>query len=228
MFTSVDNMIIVTPSKWLANLVEQSFLNKYPIKIINNGIDLNIFTPTESNWRVENKIENKFIILGVASIWEETKGFNHFIQLAKEISEDEIIVLVGVSEEQKKMLPGNIIGITRTNDIFELAKIYTAADVFVNPTMEDNFPTVNLEALACGTPVITFNTGGSVESINENCGMIANRHTDTLMKKIREIKEKNITPEECLKRANQFNKDERYNDYIKIYEQVKGGEIWRM
>ena len=166
LFTSVKNMTIVTPSKWLANLVKESFLGKYPVEVINNGIDLDIFKPTKSYFREQYGLEDKFIVLGVASVWEERKGLKYFVELSKELSDDYKIVVVGVTEKQKKELPNNILAITRTNNVKELAEIYTVADVFVNPTLEDNFPTTNLEALACGTPVISFNTGGSVESID--------------------------------------------------------------
>lgn len=164
LFTRLNNLTIITPSQWLANLVKESFLNKYPIQVINNGIDLNVFKPTSSEFRKKYHLEEKKIILGVANVWNQRKGFNTFIELSSKLDEDYQIVLVGVTEKQKNNLPSNIIGINRTNNIEELAEIYTVADVFVNPTLEDNFPTVNLESAACGTPVITYKTGGSPES----------------------------------------------------------------
>ena len=167
LFTSVNNMTLVTPSKWLANEVKQSFLSKYPVNVIPNGIDLNVFKPTPSDFREKNSLVGKKIILGVASAWGLKKGLFDFVELSKCLDEDYKIVLVGLTEKQKKELPSNILKITRTNNIHELAEIYTAADVFFNPTYEDNYPTVNLEAQACGTPVITYRTGGSVESIPE-------------------------------------------------------------
>lgn len=164
-FTGVKNLTIVTPSKWLKEIVKQSFLKSYKVEVIPNGIDLNVFKPTPSDFREKYGIENKKIILGVASSWNRRKGLQDFIELSKVLDEENQIVLVGLTEEQKKNLPKNIIGITRTNNVKELAEIYTAADVFFNPTYEDNYPTVNLEAQACGTPVVTYKTGGSVESV---------------------------------------------------------------
>lgn len=170
LFTSVKDMTIVTPSQWLADLVKQSYLGKYPAIVIHNGIDTSVFKPTPSDFRKKNGLEDKKILLGVASAWSDKKGLSDFIKLSEELDEKYKIVLVGLSEEQMKTLPSNIIGITRTNSTKELAEIYTAADVFLNLTYEDNYPTVNLEAQACGTPVITYRTGGSVESVNnENC-----------------------------------------------------------
>ena len=162
---NVLNMTIITPSEWLANLVKQSYLLEYPVKVINNGIDLNVFKPTQSDFRSKYGLENKKVILGVASVWTDKKGFFDFLKLSRLLDDSYRIVLVGVNEKQKKVLPKNIIGITRTDTLTDLAGIYTAADVFVNLTYEDTYPTVNLEAQACGTPVITYATGGSVESV---------------------------------------------------------------
>lgn len=164
-FTGVKNMTIITPSKWLSGLVKQSFLKEYPVQVIHNGIDTDIFKPTPSNFREKYHLENKKTILGVASTWDRRKGFDDFIKLARMLDDSFRIVLVGLSAKQMKIIPKNIIGIMRTNNIKELAAIYTAADVFLNLTYEDNYPTVNLEAQACGTPCVTYNTGGSVESV---------------------------------------------------------------
>lgn len=167
LFTKVKKMTLVTPSKWLAGLVKESYMGKYPVEVIPNGIDLNVFKPTPSDFREKNGLVGKKIILGVASVWDKRKGFDDFIELSKIIDDNTKIVLVGLSKTQLKNLPQNILGIERTNSTKELAEIYTAADVLFNPTYEDNYPTVNLEAQACGTPVVTYRTGGSVESVPE-------------------------------------------------------------
>lgn len=221
LFTGLNNLTIVTPSEWLANLVMKSFLKEYPIKVINNGIDLEIFKPTKSNFREIYNIKNKFVILGVATAWGTSKGIDYFIKLSKLINEDEIIVMVGLTERQIKELPENIIGIARTNNAKELAEIYSDADVFINPTLSDTFPTTNLESLACGTPVITFNTGGSPECIDESCGFVVEKENlEELLVKIRVVKEKGKSnySEECLQRAIFFyNKNDKFNEYIKTY-----------
>lgn len=164
-FTGAKNMTLVTPSQWLAGLVKESFLRDYPVQVIPNGIDTEVFKPTPSDFKKRYGLDGKFLILGVANVWEKRKGFDYFLDLSKYLSDDEIIVLVGLSDERIKNLPNNIIGIKRTNSAKELAEIYTAADVFFNPTLEDNYPTVNLEAQACGTYVITFDSGGAKETI---------------------------------------------------------------
>ena len=161
------NVTVVTPCEWLSELVKISFLRKYPIRVIYNGIDTNVFKPTKSYFKKKNEIEAKKMILGVASEWTERKGLRDFIELDEMLDKKEyVIVLVGVSKKQVENLPKDIIALNRTNNIKELVEIYSAADVYFNPTYEDNFPTTNLEATACGTPVITYDTGGSPESVD--------------------------------------------------------------
>ncbi|WP_405332233.1 glycosyltransferase [Fibrobacter sp.] len=169
------NIQIVSPSKWLKQIIQQSFLGQYPINVIYNGIDLNVFKKVDSyDVRHELGLGEKKVILGVASEWTERKGLKDFIALDKIIDHSEYqILLVGVTEKQKKLLPKSILSINRTENVQILVKIYSLAKVFFNPTYEDNFPTTNLESIACETPVITYNTGGSPESINESgCGYV--------------------------------------------------------
>lgn len=169
-FTGVKNMTLITPSKWLANLTHQSFLKEYPVEVHYNTIDTSIFKPTPSDFRERYGLQDKIIVLGVANVWEDRKGLFDFYKLAEMLDERYAIVLVGLSEKQIKDLPKNIKGIQRTNSPQELAAIYTAADVFANPTYEDNYPTVNLEAQACGTRVVTYDTGGCRETLHEKGG----------------------------------------------------------
>lgn len=223
-FSGVKDLTIVTPSEWLAELVQLSFLNEYPVKVINNGIDLEVFRPNASNFKSKWRIEDKFVILGVAGAWEKRKGFEYFHNLSKQINNDEIIVMVGLTDKQIKELPENIIGIAKTNSVKELVEIYSAADVFVNPTLEDNFPTTNLESLACGTPVITFDTGGSIESIKDGTGYIVEKgNMKDLLLKIKEIKTKGkLSYASKIKKhvIESYDKDDRFKDYIDLYIQV--------
>lgn len=207
-FCGVPNLTIVTPSKWLSGLVEQSFLSEYQTVVINNGIDLSVFKPTESDFRERFGLTDKKIILGVASVWEKRKGFNDFLELAKLIDDSYRIVLVGVNDKQLKMLPSSVIGIKRTNNVKELAEIYTAADVLFNPTYEDNYPTVNLEAQACGTPVITYPTGGSVESVP----------SENVVNSVNEFYELLRSSKELVIAKTSFSKQEKYSDYVRLYE----------
>lgn len=220
-FTSVNNLTIVTPSEWLGNLVNQSFLNQYQIRVINNGINLEKFKPSESIFRVEHNLVDKFIILGVASIWDRRKGLNDIINLSKQLDEKFKVVVVGLNKEQLKKLPTNIIGITKTNNLEELVKIYSSADVFVNTTYEDNFPTTNLEALACGIPVITYNTGGSIESVNETCGEVIEKgNINQLKDAIEKIRCNRKSKKACIDNSKKYSDNERYKEYINLYKEV--------
>lgn len=213
LFTGVKNMTVVTPSKWLAELAEKSFLGKFPVKVINNGIDTEVFKPTHGDFRTAHRLENKKIILGVASVWDKRKGLEDFIKLAGITDDNYVIVLVGVNEKQKNTLPGNVIGISRTNNTAELAEIYTAANVFVNFTYEDNYPTVNLEAQACGTPVITYKTGGSPES-TDPLGVLPQGDVNGVVKLIEKSDALKILPPP--------EKKTQYGKYIKLYEELTG------
>ncbi|MDM8274174.1 glycosyltransferase [Enorma phocaeensis] len=167
-FTSVPagRMTLITPSHWLEGLVRQSFLKKYPIEVRHNTVDRSIFKPTPSDFRERYDIGDRFMILGVSSPWTERKGLGDFVQLSEKLEiENYAIVLVGLSKGQLKSLPKDMIGLKHTDSAQELAGIYSTADVFFNPTVEDNYPTVNLEAEACGTPVITYDTGGCAETV---------------------------------------------------------------
>ncbi len=214
------NLTIVTPSQWLADQVKISFLKNYPVKVINNGIDLDIFKPTESDFRKKYNLKDKFIVLGVAFGWSERKGLDVFIELSKRLEERFQIVLVGTDDNTDKQLPDNIISIHRTQNQKELAEIYTAADVFVNPTREEVLGMVNVESLACGTPVITFNTGGSPECIDETCGIVVEKDDVEAMYDniIKLSKDNSLTKENCIKRANEFDKNKKFKEYVELYD----------
>ncbi len=226
LFTGLESMIFITPSIWLANHVKKSFLKDYPVQVIQNGLDLNAFKPVENTEKIRNKykISGKTVLLGVASIWDRRKGFDDFIKLGKLISSDEVIVLIGLQQKQIESLPSNIIGIARTESLAELAAFYSLADVFINPTHVDNFPTTNIEALACGTPVITYRTGGSPEAIDESTGIIVEKGDvaglKTAISGVRKYGKDKYRPL-CRERAERlFNKDDRYQDYLDIYKRL--------
>ncbi|MFI3172958.1 MAG: glycosyltransferase [Eubacteriales bacterium] len=242
LFTAIKDMTIITPSKWLANLVKESYLGKYPVKVIHNGIDLEKFHPVKSDYKIRNAMEDKHMILGVSNIWEERKGLKDLLELQKLLPNHYQIVLVGLSQEQVDSLPEGMIGMTRTSSQEELIELYSEADVFVNPTYEDNFPTTNIEALACGTPVITYNTGGSPEAVDETCGIVvAQGDIEALSEQIQKIigykvkhQLKDSTKDEdgrcdmdvysqeaCVIRSKQFDKQSRYMDYLAEYSETK-------
>lgn len=225
LFNGLQNLTIVTPSRWLATNVKQSFLSAYPVEVIYNGIDLEKFKPVDPQKVISKySLHEKKILLGVASVWDRIKGFDYFLELSKRLDNNFSIIIIGLPEEKIKTLPSNIIGIQRTEDINELVSFYSAADVFVNPTMVDNFPTTNLEALACGTPVITFSTGGSPEAIDRNTGMVVQKgDVDALQLSIQTLLEHDGSRyrQNCRQRALElFNKDDRFRDYLNLYTSV--------
>ena len=217
------NMTIITPSKWLGGLVKQSFLKEYPVKVINNGIDLSVFRPTDGDFRKKYDIpDDKFVLLGVAAGWGVRKGLDVFLDLYRRLDKNKYqIVLVGTDDAVDRQLPKDIISIHKTNNQKELAEIYSAADLFVNPTREENYPTVNMESIACGTPVVTFDTGGSPEILDDKTGgVIPCDDVDALKKEIIRISEnKPYNEEDCLERAKSFDMDKRFRDYVELYRQ---------
>jgi glycosyltransferase involved in cell wall biosynthesis len=226
-FNSLNNLTIVPVSNWLAEKVEESFLNKYPCKVIQNGIDLDLFFPKHSKSTVNDlyNLNNRFIILGVASTWEKRKGLEEFIKVNSYLNHKEfVIVLVGLSKAQIKNIPSSIVGICRTENVSQLADLYSASDVFINPTFEDTFPTTNLESLACGTPVITYRTGGSVESVNDNTGIVVDKgDVEGLVNAVYLIKSSGgeFYENNCRKAAEtNFNKKIKFHYYLELYKEI--------
>lgn len=225
-FTSVKQMTFVPVSNWLGNLLHESYLSSYPICRIYNGIDLSVFYPVDGqNVRVKLGNEKSYLILGVASVWDRRKGLDDFLKLRELSSEEYLIILIGLNRKQIENLPSGIIGIERTNNINELVEYYSAADVFVNPTWEDTFPTTNLESLACGTPVITYKTGGSPEAIDEKTGaVIETGNIKELAKAVVRIckeTDRNMNLKICRDRAERlFNKNDRFQEYMDLYKKI--------
>ena len=226
-FTSMpkDKLTIVPVSEWIKGEMQKSFLKGYEFKVIHNGINTEVFHICDTE-EIRNRygLGNKHILLGVASIWIEEKGLEDFIKMSKLLGDDEIIVLVGIKPEQKNKLPHNIIGIARTDNVHQLAELYSAADAFINPTWQDNYPTVNLEAIACGTPVITYRTGGSIEAVTENTGIIVEQgDVKGLADAARLIRQRGKAHNRTLCREyalQHFNKEDRYADYLNLYEEL--------
>lgn len=219
LFNSLDNITFIAPSLWMYNQLNNSMLNGY-FKVINNGIDLNNFY-VEDNYDYEEEI-----ILGVANKWTKKKGLEDFVKLSEMLDKKYKIILVGLDEKQIKKMPSNIIGIRKTQSIHELRKLYNSAKVFVNLTYEDTFPTVNIEALACGTQVITYNTGGSGEIIQE-CGYIVDKgDLNSVLKNIKLIKKNKTTISNCQKRALKlYSSDCMLKGYYKLYNEcINNGE----
>ena len=215
LFGANNNLTIIACSEWIANFVRQSFLKDKPIYVINNGVDLNVFKDSESLGT--NK--KSFHVLAVSNVWNKDKGFDDILKLREILSNEYEITIVGVAKQQLNSLPQGIVGIERTQNVHELVALYSKADVFINPTYADNFPTVNLEALACGTPVITYRTGGSPEAIDEKTGVVVEQgDINGLAVAIQKMKESPLSSADCRKRAEDyFENDKCFEKYIELY-----------
>lgn len=214
-FSDIENMKIVTPSSWLKQYVDQSFLGNYQTFVIHNGIDTKSFSRSK-----DLKTEKK-IVLGVASSWTANKGFFDFIKLDSMLNHDEYeIIMVGLNSRQMKKIPKTITGIKRTNSIQDLVNLYSKASVFFNPTYLDNFPTTNLEALSCGTPVVTYRTGGSPESVPLQCGKVLEQGDVLGMLEFIKNKEFDHFDKKILidYAKEKFDKYNVLNNYLKLYE----------
>jgi len=225
-FNSVKNLTIVPVSMWLSNLVGESFFKHYPQQNIYNGVSLDVFAPQNNAKVIKEKtgVGDRLMLLGVASVWDSFKGLNDFFKLSELIGENVVMVLVGLSDEQLKKMPSNIIGLSRTENVAQLVELYSAADLFLNLTYQDTFPTTNIEALSCGTPVLTYNTGGSVEAVSSDTGFIVEKgDLSGVMAVIGLVEEKgkSVFVKVCRARAEElFNKNERYNEYFGLYEKL--------
>lgn len=228
-FTSIKNITFVPVSNWLANDLSQSFFRGYPIHTIHNGIALDTFTPQSTESVISKyQLENKTVLLGVAAPWTARKGFNDFLKLRELLPAQYAIVMVGLSKKQVAELPDGIIGIERTQNVNELAQLYSAADIFINTTYEDNYPTVNLETIACGTPVITYRTGGSPESVTPQTGRVVEQgNMEQLVQAIRELEtsDRNQMRLACRTYAEaNFDKQKCFQEYIDLYNNILNKE----
>ncbi len=225
LFTGVDNLAIVTPSNWLATQVKNSFLQEYSLKVINNGVDLNVFRPENNRDQLENHpLINKPYVIGVASVWTHSKGLYDFIKLRKLLPPELQIVLVGLNKKQIQELPPEIIGIKRTENVSELAELYREAELTLNLSAEESFGLTTVEGFASGTPGIVYNSTASPELITPDTGFVVEKGSfQELVNAINTIKAngKKHYVLACRNRAEKlYNKDDRYSDYIKLYKAV--------
>lgn len=231
-----DRLTIVPVSDWMRSEMSESFLKDYRFQVIHNGIDTDVFSPQpalESEVRRCYGLGDRHVILGIASIWSEEKGLNDFVEMAARLDSDEVIVLVGMDRKQlddvlsrygRTVLGDRMVAVKRTADVHQLAGLYSTADVFVNPTWQDNYPTVNLEAISCGTPVVTYRTGGSIEAVAGDTGFVVEQgDIEGLVDAVRRVETlgKAHFMDACRSRAvKEFRKEDRYAEYIELYERL--------
>lgn len=222
LFTDLERLTFVTPCDWMKEPLGRSFLAAYPARTIYNGVDLNAFHPTEGGLRARYGLEGKKVVLSVASDWDERKGLRYLLEAYKTLGDEYRFVVVGLSEEQASALPAPMMGIAHTADVRELAAWYTTADCVANPTMEDNMPMVNLEALACGTPVAVFRTGGCPEAVDDTCGAVADKgDAKGLINAVTRLCDRGGGMKAaCLQRAARFDSRRTFEGYLKLYKEL--------
>ncbi|NDW11792.1 glycosyltransferase [Bacteroides sp. 214] len=218
-FTSVRNVTLVPVSKWLTHEVEKSFLKDYPIRTIYNGIDTTLFVPSPNVKRKYN-LENKFLILGVSSVWDNRKGLEDFKTLAAQLKADERIMLVGLTKKQIKELPFNIIGIERTENLNQLVELYSSADLYISFSMEETFGMTIAESMACGTPALVYNSTACPEVVSEETGFVVEPHDMNAVREAINVL-KNSTQDykqQCRDRVlAHFDKGKQWENYIHLY-----------
>lgn len=229
-FTSVKNMTLVPVSNWLGQVCSESFLGNNPIHVIHNGIDTDSFSPKINvSTKIRNKYElgNRFVVLGVATGWSNENGLYDFIELRKRLDPDYVIVLVGVTEKIKSILPEGIIGISRTDSKEELAELYSTADIFINGSFEETFGLVTAESMACGTPVIVYDSTACPEIVTDNTGYVIPVRDIEAMKSTIEYQrqlpyETKLSQSEVCSELirNKYDRLEKYDEYVSLYEQI--------
>lgn len=219
LFTSLQTINIIAVSQWLKNQVKKSYLSRYSINVITSGIDTNIFCNRNNNFKHKYKIEDKKIILGVANVWDDRKGLDDFIELSKKIDNNYVIVLVGINKKNQKKLPKNILCINRTDSVKKLVEIYSVSDIFFNPTKEETYGLTNIEAQACGTCVVSYDSGGTKETlINENTYTV--KDVNEFINKIDQF---NVNKANV--RKEMFDKSVCFKKYIDLYNEIfEGGQ----
>ena len=222
LFAAFPNLTMVVPCDWMKVPLSQSFLADRPVRRIYNGVDRDAFHPRESFLRQEYGLSEKKVALAVASDWDERKGLSYLLETAERLGDAYRIVAVGLTKEQISALPPSLIGIEHTNSAAELAQWYTTADCLVNPSMEDNMPMVNLEALACGTPVAAFRTGGCPEAVDETCGVVVEQgNVEEFCSAVQTLCErKEEMRDACLRRAEHFDSRKTFERYIALYKEL--------
>ena len=221
-FCSVPHMQLVATSEWMAGLVKQSFLKDYSVSVLHHGIDHSVFRPTSSALAYENDWTGKFVVLGVAFIWSYAKGIDVYASLAEHLDESYQIVLVGEIPEGYQ-LPPNVCCLGKIADKRKIAELFSAADVFFNPTREEALGLVNVESLACQTPVVTFRTGGTAECVDETCGVLLDDcRWEAAYEVIRRMRngELRFSSEACTKKSMEFTEQNQQQTYLEIYRRM--------
>lgn len=218
----IPDLTIVPCSFWMEEQIKKSLLKPKRIVTLYNGTDTNMFRPHSNSFRKDYKLDDKFLILGFANKWSNTKNIEGVKFISGNLADDEIIVIVGCNEKQKELFSKfkNIVPVGYIGDRQLLSDIYSSADVFVNLTYEDTLPTVNMESICSKTPVITFNSCGSPELVSSSTGIVVDKGDfEGILNAIRFVKENSaqFDFEDLIKK---YDKNVCYNKYIELYKQI--------
>lgn len=223
-FTAPEDLVIITPSAWMKGLIEESFFRGKRIEVVHNGIDRGVFYPRQDKTQISEVLHRyripmqKKILFGVAGIWEKRKGLDLFVDLAKDITEDYVIVLVGLTRGQMRKMPENIVGLERTENREELAVLYSASWIFVNPSVEESFSMVTIEAMACGAPVIALDTSAVKELVDEESGVILKANQpQAYLEAIAHIEKIGMPRERIAEKANRYSKERMVKSILDLY-----------
>lgn len=216
---SIPNLTIVGCSHWITEELKKSHLKPNKIEVIYNGVDTKIFTPHKSDFRDKNSIGNQFLIMGMADKWCTDKN-KEIVQQIIQNNLDSKIVIVGCKESQKEEFKNvrNVIALGYITDRKELSDIYAASDVFVNLTHADTLPTVNMESICCGTPVITFDCCGSPELVDGDSGYIIKENDSRALLERLDMLRNKALQFNVLEKQKKFDKDTCYQRYLDIYK----------
>ena len=223
LFTSMPVMHITTVSNWLKGIAEASYLKKYPVTVVPNGIKTDVFVLEPSTIKEQYGLQGKKLLLAVAIGLDERKGLYDYIKLAEKLPEQYQLMLVGLTEEEQKALPKRIIGVKRTNGAKELAAYYSAADALLSLSYEETFGLTIAEAMACGTPAIVYDNTAQPELITPETGkVVPTGDVDAVLSAIEEVcsKPKDSYSIACRKHSLAYDEKVTYQKYLDIYTAI--------
>lgn len=220
LFTGVPNLQLIVPSAWMRSMVEKSYMKDYPCHVLPNGIDLSQFSPRESNIRTQMEIGDRHLVVGVSSVWHKMKGLDHINRLAQALPKEQYSILLVGGNDKGNWIDPSILRISHTDSIAQLCEVYTAADVFINPTLQETQGLTTLEAFACGTPAVVFNSGGAAECVDDSCGIVVTKDDFTALKDavLLACEQKSFAAEACFSKAKVYDKNARYQSFLQLYD----------
>lgn len=222
LFAACDSLTVVACSQWMADMVRTSFLGDRSVEVIHNGVDVNVFLPIE-----DRHVSDGFNILAVSNVWNPEKGLDDILKLRHLLPPGYRITVAGLSPRQLDSMHPGVEGIGRVSSTEELVRLYNDADVLINMSRADTFPTVNLEALACGTPVVTYETGGSPETVDKKTGVVVPcSDVHAMSEAIVRLRSNPLMRSDCRRRALElFDREKCFDKYIDLYENIAGHSV---